>query len=296
MLGAHVSIAGGLHNAPYNGKAGTCEVVQIFTRSRNRWGGRKILPGEVEQFLQAQEETKVRVVCAHDSYLINLASPDRALFRKSWTALLEETKRCDLLEIPLLVAHPGSHVGSGEAKGLKRIAEAINRVFDRSSDGKVSICLETTAGQGTSLGHRFEHLAEILARVENRDRIGICLDTCHIFAAGYPIRTREEYRATMKAFDQVLGLKRLRVIHMNDSKKGPGSCVDRHEHIGRGRIGKVPFGLFLNDRRLLRVPKIIETPKASAREDRINLKRLRSLIEVGPAGRPKPRSSCRGRR
>ncbi len=279
MLGAHVSIAGGLHNAPHNGKAGGCEVVQIFTRSRNQWGTRKILPGEVEAFRLAQEETKVRVVCAHDGYLINLASPDKALFRKSWVALLEETRRCDLLGIPLLVAHPGSHVGSGEGKGLARIAEALNRIFDRSPDGKVTICLETTAGQGTSVGHRFEHLAHILDRVENEDRMDICLDTCHIFAAGYPIKTREGYRETMKTFDDVLGLERLRVIHMNDSKKDPGSRVDRHEHIGRGRIGKEAFGFFLNDRRLARVPKILETPKASPLDDRRNLKRLRSLVK-----------------
>jgi len=285
MLGAHVSIAGGLHNAPHNGKAGACEVVQIFTRSRNQWGTRKILSGEIEKFRQAQEETKVRVVCAHDSYLINLASPDKALFRKSWTALLEETRRCDLLGIPLLVAHPGSHVGSGEAKGLKRIAEALNRIFDRSPDGKATICLETTAGQGTSIGHRFEHLAHILDRVDNQDRMDVCLDTCHIFAAGYPIKTRKGYRDTMKAFNDVLGLERLRVIHMNDSKKGPGTRVDRHEHIGRGCIGKEPFGFFLNDRRLARVAKILETPKASPLDDRRNLNRLRSLVKRGKNGR-----------
>jgi deoxyribonuclease-4 len=284
VLGAHVSIAGGLHNAPHNGKAGTCEVVQIFTRARNPWGTRRILPREVEKFRQAQEETKVRVVCAHDSYLINLASPDKALFRKSWVALLEETRRCDLLGIPLLVAHPGSHVGSGEARGLARIAEAVNRVLDRSADGKVTICLETTAGQGTSLGHRFEHLAHILDRVENGDRMDVCLDTCHIFAAGYPIETRKGYRETMKAFDDLLGLARIRVIHMNDSKRGSGSRVDRHEHIGRGRIGKDPFGFFLNDRRLSRVPKILETPKASPLDDRLNLKRLRSLVKGGKKG------------
>jgi deoxyribonuclease-4 len=285
MLGAHVSIAGGLHNAPHNGKAGTCEVVQIFTRSRNQWGTRKILPREVDRFRRAQEETGVRVVCAHDSYLINLASPDKTLFRKSWKALLEETKRCDLLGIPLLVAHPGSHVGSGAEKGLARIAEALTRILDGTPEGNVTICLETTAGQGTSLGHRFEHLAHILDRIENRGRTGICLDTCHIFAAGYPITTGPEYRKTMKLFDGILGLERLRVIHMNDSKKGPGTRVDRHEHIGRGRIGKDPFGFFLNDRRIARVPKIIETPKASPLDDRRNLKRLRSLMTGKKKGR-----------
>ena len=279
MLGAHVSIAGGLHNAPYNGKAATCEVVQIFTRSRSQWKAGRLAPEDIEKFRQAQATTKVQVVCAHDIYLINLASPDKALFKKSWFALLDEMNRCDLLGIPLLVAHPGSHVGSGEDKGLKRVVEALNRVFERSPEGKVTICLETTAGQGTSLGCRFEHLAEILYRVENRTRLDICLDTCHIFAAGYPIKTRRDYRKTMKAFDDILGLERLRVIHMNDSKTGLGSRIDRHEHIGRGCIGKDPFGFFLNDRRLVRVPKILETPKKSPQDDRSNLKRLRSLLQ-----------------
>jgi deoxyribonuclease-4 len=281
MLGAHVSIAGGLHNAPHNGKAATCEVVQIFTRSRNRWRARRILPVEVERFLRAQEETGVKVVCAHDIYLINPASPDKALFRKSWLALLEEADRCDLLGIPLLIVHPGAHGGSGEERGIERVAEALNRVFDRSPAGKVTVCLETTAGQGTSLGHRFEHLAEIRDRVENGSRVSVCLDTCHLFAAGYPIRTRPGYRATLQSFDEILGLKALRVIHMNDSKNGPGSRVDRHEHIGRGRIGKEPFGFFLNDGRLRSVPKILETPKTTPRDDRINLKRLRSLLMSG---------------
>ena len=285
MLGAHVSIAGGLHQAPHNGRAATCEVVQIFTRSRNRWRVKKLLSREVEKFREAQEETAVKVVSAHDSYLINLASPDNSLFRKSCNTLLEEMKRCDLLGIPFLVAHPGSHVGSGETRGLKRIAEALNRILERAPDSKVTICLETTAGQGSALGHRFEHLADILDQVENEDRLDVCLDTCHIFAAGYPIKTRTDYRATMKAFDDVLGLERLRIIHMNDSKRGLGSRVDRHENIGRGRIGKDPFGFFLNDRRLDGVPKILETPKASPLDDRRNLKRLRSLVK----GRKKDR-------
>lgn len=285
MLGAHVSIAGGLHHAPHNGKAATCEVVQIFTRPRNQWRAKKLLSRDVEKFRIAQEETAVQVVCAHDSYLINLASPDKGLFRKSCSALLEEMKRCDLLGIPILVAHPGSHMGCGEARGLKRIAEGLNRIFERSPGGKVKICLETTAGQGSALGYRFEHLAAILDHVEHDDRLDVCLDTCHIFTAGYPIKTRAGYRATMKAFDDALGLGRLRVIHMNDSKRGLGSRIDRHEHIGRGCIGTSPFGFFLNDRRLANIPKILETPKASPRDDRRNLRRLRALAK----GRQRPR-------
>ena len=291
MLGAHVSIAGGIHNAPHNGKKATCDVVQIFTRSRNQWRARRIVAREVDKFREAQEETGVKVVCAHDNYLINLPSPERALFQKSCNAFIEEMKRCDLLGIPILVAHPGAHVGSGENKGLERITEALNRIFDRTPDNKVTICLETTAGQGTALGYRFEHLAELLDKVEESDRLALCLDTCHVFVAGYPIRTQSGYRTTMKAFDDLLGLERLLIIHMNDSKRDLGSRVDRHERIGKGCLGTEPFGFILNDRRLAKVPKILETPKKSLRDDRQNLRTLRSLIKDRKRKGRKPSSS-----
>lgn len=278
-LGAHVSISGGVYNAPYTGKEATCDVVQIFTKSSNQWRAKPLTDEDAALFHKAQKETGVTVACAHDSYLINLASPDPALFQKSYDAFFEEMHRCDFLAIPNLVMHPGSHVGSGETAGLKRIAEAFNRMFSADPDGKVTICLETTAGQGTNLGHRFEQLAEMINLVEHKDRMGICLDTCHIFAAGYPISTESEYRATMKQFESILGIDRLRIIHMNDSMKGSGSRVDRHQHIGDGEIGKAVFGYFLNDRRLARVPMILETPKESAAEDIANLKILRSLIK-----------------
>jgi len=294
MLGAHVSIAGGIHNAPHNGKAATCEVVQIFTRSRNQWRARKLVAREVERFRQAQEETGVKVVCAHDNYLINLASPDRALFRKSCNAFVEEMKRCDLLGIPILVAHPGAHISSGEKKGLERVTEAFNRIFDRTPDSRVTICLETTAGQGTVLGYRFEHLAEIIDAVEDAERLAVCLDTCHVFVAGYPIGTQSGYRTTMKRFDDLLGLERLLVVHMNDARRELGSRIDRHERIGKGCIGTEPFGYILNDRRLARVPKILETPKKSPRDDRTNLRILRSLVKDTQRKSRRPSSSPRG--
>jgi deoxyribonuclease-4 len=278
-LGAHVSISGGVQNAPYNGKEATCDVVQIFTKSSNQWRAKPLTDEDASLFHKAQKETGVTVACAHDSYLINLASPDKTLFEKSYDAFLEEMRRCDFLGIANLVMHPGSHVGSGEAVGLKRIAESFNRMFAEDPNGRVTICLETTAGQGTNLGYRFEQLAEIIAQVDNKDRMGICLDTCHIFAAGYPISTEADYRATMKEFDSVLGFDRLRIIHMNDSMKGPGSRVDRHQHIGDGEIGRGVFGYFLNDRRLAKIPMILETPKESAAEDIANLKILRSLYK-----------------
>lgn len=278
LLGAHVSIAGGVFNAPHNGREATCEVVQIFTKSSNQWRAKPLTDEDAEKFIAAQKDTGVIAVCAHDSYLINLASPDKALYEKSYGAFLEEMRRCDLLHVPNLVMHPGSHVGSGEAAGLKRIADSFNRMFDDDPDGKVTICLETTAGQGTNLGYTFEQLAQIIGLIGNKNRLGICLDTCHVFAAGYAIGTEKDYNGTMKAFDRILGLKKLRIIHVNDSKKGFGSKVDRHEDIGKGAIGKKPFGFFLNDPKLAKIPKILETPKKSADDDIRNLKVLRSLV------------------
>lgn len=278
QLGAHMSIAGGVYNAPHNGKEATCDVIQIFTKSSNQWKAKKLTDDDIEKFAAAQEETGVRTVCAHDSYLINLASPDARLHKISYDAFFHEMERCDLLGIPNLVMHPGSHVGSGEEAGLRKIAESFNRMFADALDGKVTVCLETTAGQGTNLGYTFEQLAAIIDIVENKARMGICMDTCHIFAAGYPISTQQEFDETIRKFDQAIGLSKLRIIHCNDSKKEFGSKRDRHEHIGKGFIGKKPFGFFLNDKRLEHIPKILETPKKSAAEDRNNLKVLRSLL------------------
>ncbi len=279
LLGAHVSIAGGIYNAPYNGKKATCKVVQIFTKSSNQWRAKILTDKDVEKFLEAQRETGVKVICAHDSYLINLASPDKALFEKSYTAFLEEMGRCNRLEIPYLVMHPGSHVGSGENKGIRQVSESLNRLINADPDGEVTICIETTAGQGTNLGNRFEQLAEIIDGIENQDRIAVCLDTCHVFAAGYPVNTRQDYNATLKAFDAILGLDRLSIIHLNDSKKDFSSQVDRHEHIGQGLIGLEPFRFLMNDKRLAKLPKILETPKKTLDEDIANLNLLRSLIK-----------------
>jgi len=278
LIGAHVSIAGGVFNAPHNGKEAGCEVVQIFTKSSNQWRAKPLTDEDAEKLAAAQEETGVTVACAHDSYLINLASPDKALHDKSYKAFFEEMQRCDLLDVPNLVMHPGSHVGSGEEAGLKKIAESFNRMFADDPDGRVTICLETTAGQGTNLGYSFEQLAQIIEMVENKKRLGVCLDTCHIFAAGYAIGTEKDYKATMREFDRILGMKKLRIIHFNDSKKDFGSKVDRHEEIGKGAIGKKPFGFFMNDARLAKIPKILETPKESAADDIRNLKVLRSLV------------------
>jgi len=279
-LGAHMSIAGGVFNAVRHGRKAGCDTVQIFTKQSSQWKAKTLAEDEIERFFAEQKETGVDVSAAHTSYLINLGSPADDLYGKSLESFVVELQRCHLLKIPNLVIHPGSHVGSGEETGLKRIGEALNRALEKSPEGKTTICLETTAGQGTNLGYKFEHLAEIINMVEDKSRMGVCLDTCHIFAAGYPITEPKEYRATMRQFDQILGLKSLKVIHINDSKKPFGSRRDRHEHIGQGELGLATFANFMNDRRLNRVPGILETPKGDdLREDIENLARLRALVK-----------------
>ncbi len=279
QLGAHMSIAGGVFQAPHHGKTATCDTVQIFTKQPNQWQAKPLTDEDVEKFKQAQKETGVSVICAHNSYLINLASPKDELYDKSRQSLREEIERCDLLGIPYLVMHPGSHVGSGEEVGMKRIAKAINDILTEIPDSKTVLLLESTSGQGTNLGYTFEQLASIIRMIEDDSRMGVCLDTCHIFSAGYPLQDRKDYLVTMKAFDEIVGLKRLQVMHINDSKKPFGERKDRHEHIGEGRLGLEPFQQIMNDRRLNRVPKILETPKGDdLKEDIENLALLRSLI------------------
>ena len=288
-LGAHESIAGGLSNAITRAQTATCDVVQIFNKSSNQWRAKKLEPEEVERYLAAQEETGITVVCSHDSYLINLASPDKALNAKSYKAFMTEVERCNLLGIPNLVFHPGSHVGSGEDAGLDRIARNLNRLLDQMPDNEVTLCLEATAGQGTNLGYRFEQLAYIIDRVDDDAQLGVCLDSCHIFAAGYPLGDAEEYAETMRQFDAVVGLDRLKIFHLNDSKRELGSKVDRHEHIGAGEIGADGFANIVNDPALAHVPMVLETAKGDdLQEDRDNLETLRALVRSKQSKRRSP--------
>lgn len=275
-----MSIAGGVFNAFLSGKSVGCNTIQIFVKSNNQWRAKPLSDEEVEKYHHLQKETGIGPVVAHDSYLINAASQDSSLFAKSRDALKIELERCQKLKIPYLVMHPGSHLGAGESVGLATIARAINGIFEELEDKGTKIALETTAGQGSNLGYRFEHLAEIIGQVKQQKRMAVCLDTCHVFAAGYDIRTAEGYKNVMAEFDRIIGLPHLAAIHFNDSKKGLGSRVDRHEHIGKGELGKEAFGFFLNDARLAQVPKILETPKGpDYAEDKMNLKVLRSLIK-----------------
>lgn len=280
LFGAHESIAGGIFNAVERGKKATCDTIQIFNKSNNQWRAKKLEKKEIDAFFKAIEDTGVTVSVSHTSYLINIASPDKALNEKSYKSLKEEMERCEMLKIPNLVMHPGSHVGSGEEVGMNKIAENINRLFSELNGNSVTLLLEATAGQGSNLGHTFEQLAYMIDKIENKDQTGVCLDTCHIFAAGYPIVKPSEYKATMKKFDDVVGLDRLRIIHANDSLKEFASRRDRHEHIGKGFIGKQGFANFVNDKRLENVPIILETPKGEdLAEDIENLKVLRSLMK-----------------
>lgn len=284
LIGAHMSISGGVDQAPLRGKAVGCACVQIFTKSNMQWRSRPLAEKEIAAFQNNCRETGIRPVVAHNCYLINLASPKRDLAKKSFDAFLEEIERCRRLGLPAIIAHPGSHVGAGESAGLRRITRAVDELIERTADAKVNLLLETTAGQGSNLGFRFEHLAEIINGVKRKSRVGVCYDTCHAFAAGYDIRTEDAYRRTMEEFDGIVGLKRIQAFHFNDAKHDLGSRVDRHEHIGRGKLGREPFRLILRDPRFADVPKILETQKGKHGNtdwDVVNLNLLRRLAMEG---------------
>ncbi len=274
-FGAHLSIAGGCHNALLEARGHGCTAVQLFTRNASQWQARPLTAQDVRAFRDTRRQTKVRHLIAHDSYLINLASPDAALYRRSLDAFVDEVRRAESLGLAYLVMHPGAHIDGDEEAGLERVARALDEVHARTPGYRVRVLLETTAGQGTCLGHRFEHLARILARVSGPDRLGVCLDTCHVFAAGYALAPAAEYRATLRAFDRVIGLKRLRVFHVNDSLRPLGSRVDRHAPIGKGQLGLEPFRLLVNDRRFRHRPMVLETPPENVPQD---LQTLRGLV------------------
>ncbi len=276
-LGAHMSINGGLEQAVVRGQEVGCEAMQIFTKNSNQWRAKPLTAPEVTAFRDACQAAGIGPVIAHSAYLLNLAAPDEALYEKSIQALLDELQRCELLGIPDLVVHPGAHMGAGEELGLKRIAAAINRIHRAAPRLQAAIVLEVTAGQGTALASKFEHLAAILDQVDEGDRLGFCLDTCHLLAAGYDFRTRQGYEAMMDAWEALVGIERIHAIHLNDSKKDLGSRVDRHEHIGQGYIGTAGFECLLNDPRLAALPMVLETPKDDNADVR-NLATLRSLI------------------
>jgi deoxyribonuclease IV len=280
-FGAHMSVAGGCSKAFDRAEKAGCDSLQVFTKNSNQWRAKPLTDEEVLQWEKRRSETGIWPVVAHDSYLINLASPKDDLWEKSIEAFGIELQRCQQLGIRYLVTHPGSHTGSGEAAGLARVSEALNRLHDEMPDLNILTLLETTAGQGTNLGACFEHLATICEGVEDKSRVGYCLDTCHIFAAGYDFRTPDYYAETMNQFDDMLGIQHLHAIHLNDSKHDLGSRRDRHEHIGQGFIGHDGFRQFVNDPRLADVPGLLETKKdEDLKEDIENLATLRGLVEA----------------
>jgi deoxyribonuclease IV len=280
LLGAHFSIAKGLHQALFTARDYGCTAVQVFTKNSNTWKEKTLSNEDIRLFEEARKKTNIQHIASHTSYLINLASPEKKKYAMSREALKQELIRCAALKIPLVVLHPGSHMESGVEAGIERIASAVNGVFDGLPGNPTQLLLETTSGQGFNLGHTFEQLAVIMGKIEHRDRLGVCLDTCHIFAAGYDLRTKAAYQKTMMTFESVIGFDHLYWIHLNDSMREMGTRVDRHEHIGQGFIGEKAFKLLMNDSRLRNIPKVLETPKGEGEKDwdQINLAKLRGFL------------------
>jgi deoxyribonuclease IV len=281
ILGAHQSIAGGYYKSIERGHAVGCQCVQLFTKNNNQWRAKELTREDATLFQARLAELGVTHPLAHDSYLINLASPDPALWKLSVDSFVIELLRAEWLGIPYVVTHPGAYTTSSEEAGIATIVRALDEVHRQTRGIKAQVLLENTAGQGSCLGCRFEQLAAMIDGVEDPDRLGVCIDTCHTFAAGYPLGTQKDYKATMRTLEKTVGLKLVRAFHLNDSAKPLGSRVDRHAHIGRGEMGKEPFRLLLGDRRFRKVPMYLETPKGEEKGkdlDEINLRTLRRLV------------------
>lgn len=281
QFGVHMSIAGGLHRAIELALEHGCETVQLFTKNASQWAAKPLTEDDIARFRTALQASGLTHATAHDSYLINLASPDEALWRRSVDAFIDEVRRADRLGLDYLVTHPGAHMGEGDDAGLERVARALDETHAQCPEAQVMILLETTAGMGTTLGHRFEHLAAIRRLIAAPERVGICVDTCHVLAAGYALSPVRAYNATWREFDRIVGIEHVCVFHVNDSKKPRGSRVDRHEHIGEGEVGLEAFRLLVNDTRFRRHPMILETPKQQRDGevmDHVNLARLRGLV------------------
>jgi deoxyribonuclease-4 len=284
LLGAHMSIAGGVNMAIERARSINCTAMQMFVKNNMQWFARPLTRDEIALFREHRRRGELLSIFAHANYLINLAATNGQFHANSIRSLSEELVRADQLELPFLVLHPGAHLGAGEEAGLEKIVESIDRVLSRLPKIKTRIALETTAGQGSCLGNKFEHLAYIISRVREPNRLCVCLDTAHVFAAGYDIGNEASVRKTFREFDRVVGLNRLVAIHLNDSKTVRGSRVDRHEHIGKGKIGLLAFRFIMGDRRFRKIPKVLETPKGKdLREDVLNLRTLRRLMKSARA-------------
>jgi deoxyribonuclease IV len=286
LLGAHMSIVGGANLAIERARSIDCTAMQIFVKNNMQWFARPLTRDEIRTFLEHQQRRELSSIFAHANYLINLAATNGQFHANSIRSLSEELIRADQLELPFLVLHPGAHLGAGEEVGLEKIVDSIDRVFSGLPKIKTRVALETTGGQGSCLGNKFEHLAYIISRVREPERLCVCLDTAHVFASGYEIGSEASVRKIFREFDRVVGLDRLVAIHLNDSKTACGSRVDRHEHIGRGKIGLPAFRFIMGDR-FRKIPKVLETPKGKdLREDVTNLKTLRRLMTTARRNRP----------
>lgn len=278
LLGAHMSIAGGVKNAIIAGESIDCTAIQIFTASNRQWSFDLIDEEDVQEFLELKAKSPIQFIMSHACYLINIGSPDHTIAQKSIRALEAEIGRCAQLQLPCVTFHPGAALTSTEESCLDRIAENLDTALENTKDSHCMVLLENTAGQGSNVGYTFEQLAAIRAKSHHKKRIGICLDTCHAFAAGYDFTTPDHYKQMWHTFDKVIGLEHLKAIHMNDSKKGIGSRVDRHEHIGQGAIGLDAFSLVMNDNSLIHVPKILETPKDETLKD--DVRNMATLLDL----------------
>ncbi len=287
FFGAHMSVAGGLPRAVARAVVHRCDALQIFAKNASQWRGRPIPPEEAEEFRAGVSRARLQAVVSHASYLINLATTDAALRLRSRDAMADELDRAEMLGLLGVVLHPGCYTSGSASEGLRLIAESLRALLDERPAGETMILLEHTAGQGTALGARFEELAEIIGLMEGHPRVGVCLDTCHLLASGYDIASEAGYQQTFADFDRIVGFERLQVFHLNDSKKPLGSRVDRHEHIGKGCLGREAFRRLVNDRRFARMPMLLETPKSEGRAtgpiaidplDEANLETLRQLV------------------
>lgn len=282
LLGAHFSTAGGLENAIYSAHKYKCSTLQLFTKNARSWKEKAVSIEEIDKFNKAKQQTNISRIISHASYLINIASNDKEKLEKSKNALANELIRSSQLGIESVVLHPGSHLNQGEEQGISLAIETINSIFSQTDKISARLVLETTAGQGTNLGHKFEQLSQIIEGTKNIAKIGVCIDTCHIFAAGYDISHYDAGLQTIEEFDSVIGLEHLFVLHLNDSLHELGSKKDRHDHIGDGCIGNDAFALIMNDSRFQAIPKIIETPKSDKNDDtkdmdKINLAKLKNF-------------------
>ncbi len=280
LLGAHMSVSGGVHKAVDRATSIGCTALQVFTKNNNQWHAAPLSEEDIQNYKRKIADASIAPVVAHDSYLINLCATNPDILKKSREAFIDELSRCEQLGIQLLNFHPGAHMGSGEEEGIKRIIESLNIAHERTKGFKVLSVVEATAGQGTAVGYKFEHLEKIINGVDETKRMAVCIDTCHIFAAGYELRNEVGYEKTFQEFERFVGMKRLAAFHCNDSKKDFGSHVDRHEHIGKGMIGLEGFSFLMNDERFANIPKILETPKSDdLHEDVENMRALKSLLK-----------------